>query len=109
MGQTSVEPRFEALHCYLSDISGYGLVTPEEEKRLARRIRRGDEGALRELVEANLGFVILIAKSYAHLGMPLEDLLNEGNLGLMEAARRFDPNRGLRFITYAVWWIRRAI
>ena len=109
MGQAATAPRFEALQCYMSDISGCSTVSAEEERRLARRIRVGDHDALGRLVEANLGFVVLIAKSYAYCGIPFEDLLNEGNLGLIEAARRFDPDRGLRFITYAVWWIRRSI
>jgi RNA polymerase primary sigma factor len=108
--ETATQSReFNALTCYLTDITAYPLVDVEEERKLARRIRRGDEEALRKLVEANLSFVILIAKSYNHFGIPLEDLLNEGNLGLIEAAKRFDPERKLRFITYAVWWIRRSI
>jgi RNA polymerase primary sigma factor len=93
----------------MSDISRHSPVTREKEQELARRIQKGDEDAVRELVEANLGFVIVVAKSYMHCGTPFEDLLNEGNIGLIEAAHRFDPDRGLRFITYAVWWIRRSI
>jgi RNA polymerase primary sigma factor len=83
--------------------------TPEEEIELGRRIREEDEGALHELIERNLRFVVLVASKYKGYGLPLSDLINEGNLGLMHAARKFDPERGVRFITYAVWWIRQAI
>lgn len=97
------------LQLYLHDLESYALVDQEEERALALRIQQGDEDAQRRLVEANLNFVITVAKHYANMGLPFEDLLNEGNLGMIEAARRFDPDRGTRFITYAVWWIRRAI
>jgi RNA polymerase primary sigma factor len=83
--------------------------TPEEEVALGRRILGGDEQALNELVERNLRFVVQVASKYKGYGLPLADLINEGNLGLMHAARKFDPERGVRFITYAVWWIRQGI
>jgi RNA polymerase primary sigma factor len=82
---------------------------PEEEIELGRRIQSGDEEALHELIERNLRFVVQVAGKYRGYGLPLPDLINEGNLGLMHAARKFDPERGVRFITYAVWWIRQAI
>jgi RNA polymerase primary sigma factor len=85
-------------------------VTAEEERELGRRIQRdGDEEALRRLVEANLRFVVSYAKRYRGIGVPFLDLIHEGNLGLIEAARRFDPDRNVKFITYAVWWIRQAL
>ena len=84
-------------------------LTPDEERELGRRIQRdGDEAALRRLVEGNLRFVVSYAKRYRGLGVPFLDLIHEGNLGLMEAARRFDPERNVKFITYAVWWVRQA-
>jgi RNA polymerase primary sigma factor len=84
-------------------------LTPEEERALGRRIKNGDQEALRRLVEGNLRFVVSYAKRYRGLGVPFLDLIHEGNLGLMEAARRFDPDRNVKFITYAVWWVRQAI
>lgn len=107
---TNFTSRSSSLQSYLNDLQSFHLIDATEEQRLARLIQdNGDEGAVRQLVEANLNFVITIAKQYTNLGIPFEDLLNEGNLGLIEAARRFDPDRGTRFITYAVWWIRRSI
>jgi RNA polymerase primary sigma factor len=100
----------DALHAYLRAISKLPRLTVEEERELGRRIQRdGDEDALRRLVEGNLRFVVSYAKRYRGIGVPFLDLIHEGNLGLMEAARRFDPNRNVKFITYAVWWIRQAI
>src|SRR5262249_47511358 len=85
-------------------------LTPEEERELARRIQAsGDEAALRRLVEGNLRFVVSYARRYRQLGVPFLDLIHEGNLGLIEAARRFDPERNVKFITYAFWWVRQAI
>ncbi len=94
---------------YLNDISRHGLLTAEEEADLARRIRQGDSDALEKLVSSNLRFVVSVAKQYQNQGLPLSDLINEGNLGLMRAAYKFDETRGFKFISYAVWWIRQAI
>jgi RNA polymerase primary sigma factor len=94
---------------YFAGLRGRPLLSREQELALSRAIRKGDRAALNELVEANLGFVIKIAGEYRSLGTPFEDLLNEGNLGLIEAARRFDGKRGTRFVTCAVWWIRKSI
>ena len=100
----------DALKAYLRAISRIPRLTPEEERELARRVKTdGDEAALRRLVEGNLRFVVSYAKRYRGLGAPFLDLIHEGNLGLMEAARRFDPDRNVKFITYAVWWVRQAI
>src|SRR5213078_4657765 len=98
------------LAAYLREISKLPRLTPEEERELGERIQRdGDEDALAHLVECNLRFVVSYAKRYRGLGLPFLDLIHEGNLGLIEAARRFDPTRNVKFITYAVWWIREAI
>lgn len=94
---------------YLHEIRGCPLLTREEERRLALAIGEGDTAALQRLVASNLSFVVKLAGEYRNLGLPFEDLLAEGNLGLIEAARRFDPSRGTKFITYATWWIRKAI
>jgi RNA polymerase primary sigma factor len=100
----------DALHAYLRAISKLPRLTPDEERELGVRIQRDqDEAALRRLVEGNLRFVVSYAKRYRGLGVPFLDLIHEGNLGLMEAARRFEPERNVKFITYAVWWIRQAV
>lgn len=98
-----------ALERYLSDISKVPQISPDEEVELARRIKEGDRAALDKLVTANLRFVVSIAKTYQNQGVSLTDLINEGNIGLMNAAERFDETRGFKFISYAVWWIRQGI
>ena len=94
---------------YLAEIAEYPLIDREEEARLARAIRDGDQAALDKLVRSNLRFVVSVAKKYQNQGVMLSDLINEGNLGLIRAAHRFDETRGIKFISYAVWWIRQAI
>ena len=98
-----------SLDLYLKEINNTALLTREQERDLARRIRKGDETALHALVKANLRFVVSIAKQYVNQGLSLADLVNEGNLGLIKAAYRFDEKRGYKFISYAVWWIRQAM
>jgi RNA polymerase primary sigma factor len=98
-----------SLDKYLQEIGRVELISPEEEVVLARKIRAGDSEALKKLVKANLRFVVSVAKQYQNQGISLPDLINEGNLGLMKAAQRFDETRGFKFISYAVWWIRQAI
>jgi RNA polymerase primary sigma factor len=99
----------DSLSSYLAEVRRHPIPTPAEEVELGRRIQNGDDKALHELVERNLRFVVQVAGKYKGYGLPLADLINEGHLGLMHAAGKFDPERGVRFITYAVWWIRQAI
>src|ERR1700747_750553 len=94
---------------YLHEVSKTPLLTQKEEIALARKVRAGDQEAMQELVKRNLRFVISVAKKYQNRGLPLTDLIGEGNVGLLTAARKFDPDQGVKFISYAVWWIRQAI
>jgi RNA polymerase primary sigma factor len=98
-----------SLDQYLKEISAYPLIDKEEEVRLAEQIRAGDRESLDKLVRSNLRFVVSVAKKYQNQGVPLSDLINEGNLGLIRAAHKFDETKGIKFISYAVWWIRQAI
>jgi RNA polymerase primary sigma factor len=98
-----------SLDKYLHEIGKVDLITAEEEVELARRIKNGDDKALEKLIKANLRFVVSVSKQYQNQGLSLPDLINEGNLGLIKAAQRFDETRGFKFISYAVWWIRQSI
>ncbi len=99
----------DSLKLYLKDIKDIPLLTPAEEISLAKRIRRGDSEARRKMIQANLRLVISIAKRYSYLGMPISDLIEEGNLGLMRAVTKFNPGKGFRFSTYAAWWIKQYV
>jgi len=99
----------DSLNAYIREISKFRPLSGDDEKDLARRIRNGDQEALQRLVEANLRFVVSYCKRYRGLGLSFLDLIHEGSLGLMEAAKRFDPDRNVKFISYAVWWVRQAI
>lgn len=111
MAKQSLKYRDEdrSLDLYLREIGETPLITADEEVRLARRIKQGDMRALEKLTKANLRFVVSVAKQYQNQGLSLADLINEGNIGLIKAAKRFDETRGFKFISYAVWWIRQAI
>ena len=99
----------KSLDKYLNEISKVEMITPTEEVELAKRIKDGDQVALEKLTKANLRFVVSVAKQYQNQGLSLPDLINEGNLGLIKASKRFDETRGFKFISYAVWWIRQSI
>lgn len=99
----------KSITSYFNDINKIELIDPDREVELAVRIQQGDERALKELVEGNLRFVVSVAKQYQNKGIPLEDLISEGNAGLIKAAHRFDHTKGFKFISYAVWWIRQGI
>jgi RNA polymerase primary sigma factor len=107
--QRITERESRSLNMYFNEITQCEMITPDEEVELARRIREGDDQAVDKLVKANLRFVVSVAKQYQHMGLSLKDLINEGNVGLITAARRFDETRGFKFISYAVWWIRQSI
>src|SRR5687768_7363703 len=103
------ESERDILDQYLYEVAKTPLLTPTEEVAIARRIAAGDPDAMHELIRANLRFVVSVAKKYQNRGMALTDLIGEGNVGLLTAARKFDPDQGVKFISYAVWWIRQAI
>jgi len=107
--QTITNRESQSLERYFNEISKVDLLTPEEEVELAKRIKQGDEQALEKLTKANLRFVVSVAKQYQNRSLSLNDLINEGNLGLVKAAQKFDETRGFKFISYAVWWIRQSI
>ena len=108
-GLATHEHERDILDQYLHEVSKTPLLTQKEEIALARKVRAGDQEAMQELVKRNLRFVISVAKKYQNRGLPLTDLIGEGNVGLLTAARKFDPDQGVKFISYAVWWIRQAI
>jgi len=106
---TADAPRGDALHLYLREIGKVKLITPKEEIALAKRIKRGDKQAREHMIKANLRLVVKIARDYDGLGLPLLDLINEGNIGLMKGVERFDPKKGAKLSTYAAWWIKQNI
>ena len=106
---SSQNDRSSVLTRYFSEIRDYPLLSKEREQALAEAIRKGCKNSLNELIESNLSFVVKVASEYRNLGLPFEDLLNEGNVGLIEAAHRYDAAKGTKFITYAIWWIRKSI
>lgn len=109
IAQSITDRKDESLSLYFKDVSKLSMITPEEEIKLAKKIQNGDINAENQLVKANLRFVISVAKQYQNKGLDLVDLIQEGNLGLIKSARLYDPNKGYKFISYAVWWIRQSI
>lgn len=109
MGKRFIDTTEDYLNKYFKDIEKYPLLSQEEENYLTERIKEGDSSAIEKLVNGNLKFVISIAKNYQNHGLSLNDLINEGNLGLVKAAHKFEPSIGVRFISYAVWWIKQSI
>lgn len=107
--QSITDRQDASLGLYFKDVSKLSLLSPDEEIELTKKVKEGDERATKKLIESNLRFVISVAKQYQGKGIPLVDLIQEGNLGLIQSARLFDPDKGFRFISYAVWWIRQAI
>ena len=107
--ESSRNERSSVLARYFSEIRNYPLLSKEQEQTLAQKIKNGCKNSLQELIESNLSFVVKVASEYRNLGLPFEDLLNEGNVGLIEAAHRYDATKGTKFITYAIWWIRKSI
>src|SRR6266404_3859442 len=108
-GNSTEAPRGDSLQLYLREIGRVKLLTPKEEIALAKRIKRGDKQAREQMITANLRLVVKIARDYEGLGMPILDLINEGNIGLMKGVERFDPNKGAKLSTYASWWIKQSI
>ena len=109
MNKRFINTKEDSISIYLKDVRKHNIIKPQEEIELAKRIVSGDEYAIEELVKANLRFVIAVAKDYQNQGVPLADLISEGNYGLITAAKRFDHTKGYRFISYAVWWIKQGI
>lgn len=114
MRQIKITPQitnrdYSSLNKYLNEISRLKVISADEETELARRIKRGDQAAMERLIISNLRFVVSVAKQYQNQGLTISDLVNEGNIGLIKAAERYDESRGFKFISYAVWWIRQAI
>ena len=109
MNKRFINTKEDCMSMYLKDVRKHDVITPQFELELAKRIAAGDDTAIEELVNANLRFVIAVAKEYQNQGVPLADLISEGNYGLITAAKRFDHTKGYRFISYAVWWVKQAI
>ena len=109
MNKKFINTKEDGISIYLKDVRKNNVITPEEELKLAKRIAAGDKKAIDKLVNSNLRFVISVAKDYQNQGVPLADLISEGNYGLITAAKRFDHTRGYRFISYAVWWVKQGI